>query len=479
MPIELTYRRPWLYEDQERAIFDEARISIIEASTKAGKTAGCLAWLAERAFVHGKPGREFWWVAPIYAQAKIAFRRMKRAIPRNVYRPNETELRLTLVNGAAIEFRSAEKPDNLYGEDVWAAVMDESSRMREESWHAIRSTLTHTRGPVRMIGNVHGRKNWFFRLARIAEAGDTEMAFHRLTAADAVRGGVMDPDEVASAERDFKRLGKEGIFRQLYYAEAADDGENPFGLAAIAACVEGVEGFSDGYPAAAGVDLAGRGAQNIEPRQTSPVDRDYTAIALLDRAGHLRHLERFRQPHTQTTERVAKMVGNTPALVDSTGAGDPIVEALQRRGDMQVLGFTYTERSRQELLEHLALFVGDQDVRWPDDGIGHTLRLELEAFEYIYRRSGVTWRVPEGMHDDLAMALALACKRMPWRAKNPISPSGIETPGGSRWMGRASGSDAWTRYQESLKPTRVSSLDEETTVPVPVGVEGTGAGKWK
>jgi hypothetical protein len=48
--------------------------------------------------------------------------------------------------------KSGEKPDGLYGEDVFAAVIDEASRMREEAWHALRSTLTATRGMRISIG---------------------------------------------------------------------------------------------------------------------------------------------------------------------------------------------------------------------------------------------------------------------------------------------------------------------------------------
>ncbi|WP_177236910.1 hypothetical protein [Bradyrhizobium sp. Rc3b] len=69
-----------------------------------------------------------------------------------------------------LRFKSAEKPDNLYREDVWACVMDEASRMREEAFHAVRSTLTATRGPIHIIGNVKGRKNWFYIGCRKAEA---------------------------------------------------------------------------------------------------------------------------------------------------------------------------------------------------------------------------------------------------------------------------------------------------------------------
>jgi len=87
----IEYKRPWLYPKQHEAIFNDKRYSIIEASTKAGKTVGTMAWLFEQA-LFGKSGQNFWWVAPIYPQAKIAFNRMRRAAVPLGYRINESEL---------------------------------------------------------------------------------------------------------------------------------------------------------------------------------------------------------------------------------------------------------------------------------------------------------------------------------------------------------------------------------------------------
>jgi phage terminase large subunit-like protein len=86
-----------------------------------------------------------------------------------VYDCSRTLKTVTLINGAVIWFKSGDKPDSLYGEDVYAAVIDEASRFKEEAYIAIRTTLTYTKGPIRIIGNVRGRKNWFFKMARRAE----------------------------------------------------------------------------------------------------------------------------------------------------------------------------------------------------------------------------------------------------------------------------------------------------------------------
>src|ERR1700675_4045673 len=116
--VEVTYERPWLYQKQEHAIFyprdptgSIARFSLIEAATKTGKTVGCIAWLFEQA-LFGKDGQNYWWVAPVYGQANIAYTRMKRAYPAGTFKSNDGDLILqVIVSGATIWFKSAEKPN--------------------------------------------------------------------------------------------------------------------------------------------------------------------------------------------------------------------------------------------------------------------------------------------------------------------------------------------------------------------------------
>lgn len=176
---------------------------------------GCIFWLHEQAALAAVPHRHYWWVAPVYAQAKIAYTRLKSYLPAGFYTPRDTDMSITLLNGSVIEFKSALKYDNLFGEDVHAAVIDEASRCSAESWHAVRSTLTATRGRIRIIGNVRGTDNWAYELAREAEhADDPNRHYARLTVHDAVAGGVIHPDEVAEAQRDLP----EDVFNELYLA---------------------------------------------------------------------------------------------------------------------------------------------------------------------------------------------------------------------------------------------------------------------
>lgn len=382
----IEYERPWMADYQMRAFFHEARYAVIEATTKAGKTVSCMVWLTEQA-MGGEDGHNYWWVAPIYGQAKIAFRRLKRAIPRHIYTANESELTITLVNGAIMWFKGAENADSLYGEDVYAAVIDEASRVREESWHAVRSTLTATRGPIRIIGNVKGRKNWFYNLARKAESGEPGMVYAKVTAWDAVKAGILDKSEIDDAQRQLPAH----VFQELYLAEPSDDGGNPFGIAAIAACA--VEYLSRESPVNWGWDLA----KSV----------DWTVGIGLDQFGHTAAFDRFQRPWEETFLHITQLT-TKHAFVDSTGVGDPIVERLQRSRNGVFTPYHFSAPSKQRLMEGLAVAIQQQEITYPEGPIVN----ELEAFEYVYSRTGVKYSAPEGLHDDcvMALALAVACK---------------------------------------------------------------------
>lgn len=348
-----------------------------------------MAWLNEQAICsdHDGSGRNYWWVAPVFSQTKIAFRRLKRFIDPKFYSAREDELKVTLINGACIWFKSADNPDSLYGEDVYAAVLDEASRAKEEAWFALRSTLTATRGKIRLIGNVKGRKNFFYNLCRKAQMGDPDMEYHIITAYDAVEAGILAREEV----EDAKRVLPESVFNELYLCQPSDDGGNPFGLQHIAAC-EGEK--STGQVSVWGIDLA----KSV----------DYTVMIGLDSGGREVETHRFRKPWNETIRFIRSTVGNKPALIDSTGVGDPIVEALQEGGNLNFEGFKFTSASKQMIMEGLAVAIQNRHFTYNTP----IIRQELEIYEYEYTRTGVRYTAPEGMHDDCVCAAALAVKKL-------------------------------------------------------------------
>ena len=380
--MQITYTRPFVTDYQRRILDSPARYTITAAATKVGKTASHIIWLFEQA-LRLKENQSVWWVAPVYQQAEIAFNRMRSQVTdKGFFKVNESKLRLTTPMGGIIQFKSAEKPDNLYGDDVYAAVFDEFTRAREEAWFALRSTLTKTQGKCKLIGNVKGKKNWGYKMAERARMGEPDYEFHKITAYDGVNAGILAFEEVEQAKRDLPPH----IFSELYMAEPTEDGSNPFGLTYINQCIEPLSGKPVEWY---GIDLA---------KYT-----DWTVIIGLDAEYKVCHFERFQMDWAQTEQRIIKVVGSTPAAIDSTGVGDPIVENIQRHCP-KILGVKFTSVSKQQMMEQLTADVHAASIRFPEGVIAD----EMRNFEFEHTQTGMRYSAPSGLHDDAVVALALA-----------------------------------------------------------------------
>lgn len=358
-----------------------------------------IEWMLERGINDYGRGSH-WWVAPVQAQADIAFRRaqlrlrglidaggfIKRISTPIPFYKNKSE-RLIEVGGALFWFKSADKPDSLYGEDVYSLVGDEITRWKEPSWIACYTTLVAVGGVGKLIGNVRGRRNFAYKLARLAESGRDGWGFHRLTAYDAIEGGVVKSEIIEQARKDFTKQD----FDELFLAIAGDDGSNPFGIEFLSKIY--VPEFSPYQTAAYGVDLG----KSV----------DWTWIIGVDRSGWMTESHRFQKPWNETEDEIVRIVGtSTPCLVDGTGVGAAVADNLRAKsGNFEP--FVFSSTSKQYLYGDLKSKIQGGRFKHCDP----ILKQELEDMEYQYTRSGIIYAAPEGLHDDGpdAAALALRC----------------------------------------------------------------------
>jgi hypothetical protein len=153
-------------------------------------------------------------------------------------------------------------------------------------------------------------------------------------------------------------------------------------------------------------------SQCIEPLSGKPVEwygidlakyTDWTVIIGLDAEYKVSHFERFQMDWAQTEQRIIKVVGSTPAAIDSTGVGDPIVENIQRHCP-KILGVKFTSVSKQQMMEQLTADVHAASIRFPEGVIAD----EMRNFEFEHTQTGMRYSAPSGLHDDAVVALALA-----------------------------------------------------------------------
>ncbi len=198
---------------------------------------------------------------------------------------------------------------------------------------------------------------------------------------------------------------------------------------------------------------------------------DYTALAVLERPAPadnggesqtvvyaLRHLKRYAlgTPYTDIVPAVMQQarsvpLGGSPLVVDQTGVGRALVDMLRRAGGAGRIipvtitagqSVTRTEEGsyhvpKKELVTCLQLLLQQRRLKMPRD-LPHvqTLVQELHSFQVKITLSAHetfrAWR--EGVHDDLVLALALACW---WAERNPPWTAASFSAGGESLIDQA------------------------------------------
>ncbi len=175
------------------------RWACLTCHRRSGKTFAVLHDLLIGALEEHLPSPQFAFVAPTYQQAKrIAWEYLKTAArPFLASPPNETELRVDLVNKARIFLAGSDNADSLRGIYLDGAAMDEFPLQNPAVWtQIIRPALADRRGWGVLSGTPNGR-NHFYDTWRAA-LKDPEW-FHLMLKAS--ESGIIPPAELAALRR--------------------------------------------------------------------------------------------------------------------------------------------------------------------------------------------------------------------------------------------------------------------------------------
>jgi hypothetical protein len=317
---------------------------------------------------------------------------------------NKTEHRITLTNGAVIEWRSADNETSLRGAGLNFLIVDEAARVKDESWHALRPCLSDTLGKAILISTPKGH-NWFYHL--FLRGHDPLQKDYQSWQFPSSDNPYFPPDESAVAQAELFQP----IFQQEYLAQFIDDSSSVFRN--ILACATG--NFQEPLPGRSyflGVDLA---------RQV-----DFTVLCVLDAATRsVVAFDRFHQIDWSLQKArivsLARKYNDALVILDASGLGDPILEDL-RNFSLPIEGITLTSESKRQLINHLAILLEEGSLSFPPIP---QLLSELQAYTYDLLPSGsLRFQAPSGYHDDSVIALALACWPLSMPATIILSHSG-------------------------------------------------------
>jgi hypothetical protein len=154
---------------------------------------------------------------------------------------------------------------------------------------------------------------------------------------------------------------------------------------------------------------------------------DFTVLVILDKGGQVVATDRFNRAdwsiQVQRIRAAAQKYNDVEIHIDSTGAGEPIYEALKKEG-CRVRGYSFTHKSKAALIDHLAIKLEKRELVLPRPDLMPEMVDELEAFEYSLTEHG-SFRTgaPHGYHDDCVIALALAAWSLKLGDRTPMIPA--------------------------------------------------------
>ena len=200
----------WKIDGKRREILnDPSRYKIVSSGRRFGKSYFSVLFLLNKPL---EANERRWIVFPTYRQAKMVSWNLLKSIFANKQATiNETELSITLDNGAKIELKGADKPDSLRGVSTTMVVMDEYAFMKENVWgEIIQPTLAESRGEALFVGTPSGL-NHFYDLFVKGQSENSDYKSWQFTTLD---GGFISEEEVENAKKNLDKR----TFQQEYEA---------------------------------------------------------------------------------------------------------------------------------------------------------------------------------------------------------------------------------------------------------------------
>jgi hypothetical protein len=209
---------PW----QQSVFSDSTRFKVIAAGRRCGKSRLAATALIIEA-LKCPPGSAVLYVSPTMGQSRQIIWDLLLDLGREVITSSHVNnLDITMINGARIYVRGADRPDTLRGVSLTFAVLDEVADIKPEAWEqVIRASLSDKKGRAMFIGTPKGR-NWFYDLFKLGQAEDDDdwKSWHFTTKDNP----LIDPTEIEAAKKTLSSFA----FKQEFLASFDNAGSNIF-----------------------------------------------------------------------------------------------------------------------------------------------------------------------------------------------------------------------------------------------------------
>jgi len=380
--IQLTSLHPL----QQAAYDDKSRFKVLACGRRWGKTRYAEVEAIEAALVRNE---RVWWVAPTFQAAMIAWRAIKTITQNFILVKNEAERYMFYPGGGEIWFKSAENYDNLRGESVNLAILDEAAYIHSVVWSKIiRPMLADCNGRGILLSTPKGT-NYFYDLW--ARGQDGYDANWKSWSFPTSTNPYIPPDEIEEARSTTPDLE----FREEWLAEFVGNGGSVFPNIDETCILIPNKSRTPGHIYVAGLDWG--------------LSNDFTVLTVFD-ATTRKHVYTVRtnQIDYQAQYELIKAAHNifsfSRIVAEDNSIGVPNAEALISAG-LPIEVFQTTNESKAQIVRGLIYAMETERIQLLNDPV---LINEFKKFQAKRTETG-KWKYSAiSGHDDIVMSVLLA-----------------------------------------------------------------------
>ena len=396
----------WDSGNKENGFKPYKRLMLV-AHRRMGKDKMVFANLAKK--MMQRKGTYFYFL-PTYNQArkiiwngadKEGFRFLDHFPKEIIKKTNESEMIVELTNGSILQMVGGDNIDRIVGTNPIGVVFSEYALMKPEVWKLTSPILAENGGWAVFIFTPRGKNHAYELLIKAQKNPNWYVEILPVSKTRALSEDILLEEKMNMTQE---------YFDQEYECDFTSNASAVFQDVRSRTYPEREYEFNDVGKYQLGVDLA--------------KSNDYTVITPFDlttfKVGPQDSFNQIDYTLQKTKIEAAFLRHNKGRVVmDSTGVGVPIVDDLLNKG-INIAPYTFTFNSRNELLTNLQILLEQNKIKIPDD---EELLQQLEAAIWDISPNGRSKVVvPEPMHDDRMMSLALAVWDIPTR---PIQKESI------------------------------------------------------
>lgn len=358
-------------------------------------------------------------VSPTLAQARKLYKEIVYAIGQSdiINTSNATLLELTLVNNSQILFKSAEQRENLRGYTVnGLLVFDEAAYIPDSVIYTCLPWVDVSGAPILYISTPRVRSGFYYD--NYCRGLDGSNEYYTVDWGNEKYAEVLKKFLPPERLEEYRRILPKQQFTSEYLGQFLDqDGMVFTGFKDCA--YKSHPKIEDNDKLYWGIDWANGG------------NNDDTVVTAINQEGRQVYLAYWNNltPSKQIEKifnvlsRYEKQTLVIQPELNSIGTPytDMLTQKLSPAMQSKVQGFDTTNQSKNDLVAQMQTAFEQQHVKIIDDE-RQMLELGSYAMEYNAKTHNVTYNAPNGLHDDLCMALMLA-----WDAFNKRSLRGNYT----------------------------------------------------